>query len=312
MNIYEFVDVEKRYKDNVAVKDISFQISEGSIVGFVGKNGSGKTTILRMMGNLLIPSSGKIYFKGKDFNENSSDLLQKIGIFLDPERSLYWRLTGIENLQRVMQLKDVSLPEGMKQIENFLEKAGMKKAIKQAVRTYSKGMKAKILLAACFIGSPEVLLLDEPFEGLDFQSKKIVMDYLKAYKKAGGTIIMTAHNLVDIQTLCDKVFWFAQGRLLMEGAPEKLVNYIAGEGVIRIISNQIENIVESVSKADFSFPKQIIEEDSLYILSEHLGEDFIRLKECIDASQSSIELHVKGLEDLYFFHERTDMYEKTI
>lgn len=67
MNVYEFVDVEKRYKDNVAVKDISFQISEGSIVGFVGKNGSGKTTILRMMGNLLIPSSGKIYFKGKDF-----------------------------------------------------------------------------------------------------------------------------------------------------------------------------------------------------------------------------------------------------
>lgn len=252
---YEFRKVYKHFNNEVILNNISFSIKAGSIVGLIGRNGSGKSTTLNLMANLLLPDKGETYFKQNIIKSDDNYLLDNISIFLDPERSLYWRLTGLENLERIIKLKDLDYQEERTKIDCLLQKLNMYEAKDKYVKDYSKGMKTKILLISCFIVDPSALLLDEPFAGLDYESQNEIMNLFKTYTKDGGTIIITEHNMIALENICDELYWFEKGNIILKGSKEELLKTISGEGVLKVFCKNREAFKNGIDNLNLNINK---------------------------------------------------------
>lgn len=301
---FDFRNISKFYGSKCVLDDITITIPVGANFCFIGKNGSGKTTALKLCANLLLPDKGKMYFKGRCIGNDDISMQSRIGAFINPERSLYWRLTGWENVERTIFLKDGDYNEKIKQAKDLFLLFDLEKDKKKLVGLYSKGMKAKLLLINALIGDPDVLLLDEPFEGLDLPTRRKVIDILKILNKRGKTIIMTAHNLVEMQNFTSDVCWFDQGKVAFMGSPEKLIATIPGQGVIEIYSQRLELFEAIVSGMGSKIISCDKEEDVLRILTHDLTGTFNDFKKNIDSAYERLELHVKGIEDVYTFYKK--------
>lgn len=304
MSLYKFEKVSKLFNSEKVLDDISLEINKGSVVGLIGRNGSGKTTTLKIMANLLIADEGNVYYNNRRITSDDNYLLSDISVFFDPERSLYWRLTGIENLKRILLLKHLKYNNEREKIEYLLKELNMFESKDDYVMNYSKGMKTKILLIACFLGSPKAILLDEPFTGLDYESKNKVIKLFTDYSKKGGTIILTEHSLVDLQRICTKMFWYEKGVIIFRGKPDEILQSIEGEGVIEVVCKDYNMFIEGINSLllkDISIKQK---DEKLYILSNNVVHDFELIKNQCDDYYFSLELHLKGFEDLYIFDKR--------
>ena len=165
--MYRFENVSVYFNDKKVLNNVSFNIKTGDVVGLIGKNGSGKTTSLKLMANLLIAEKGNVYYNDRLIKCDDTDMLSETSVFLDPERSLYWRLSAIENLKRMAVLKHLDYKKEKERIDFLLKELQIYENKDEYIMNYSKGMKTKILLISCLIGNPKVILLDEPFAGLD-------------------------------------------------------------------------------------------------------------------------------------------------
>ncbi len=304
MSLYKFENVSKLFTGKKVLDNISLEIDKGSVVGLIGRNGSGKTTTLKIMANLLIADEGYVYFNDRRVISDDNNLLSDISVFFDPERSLYWRLTGIENLKRILLLKHLKYNNEKEKIENLLKELDIFKNKDDYVMNYSKGMKTKILLIACFLGSPKVILLDEPFTGLDYESKNKVIKLFTDYSKKGGSIILTEHSLADLQRICTKMLWYEKGTIIFSGKPDEILQNIEGEGVIEVVCKDYNMLIErlnSLQVRDLGIKRK---DDKLYILSNNVVHDFELIQNQCDDYFFSLELHLKGFEDLYIFDKR--------
>ncbi|MDP2216957.1 MAG: ABC transporter ATP-binding protein [Methanolobus sp.] len=214
-NIIEVEGLRKEYGDFVAVEDLSFSISKGEIFGIVGPNGAGKTTTLKMLSGLVRPSRGTITMKGLDIGRDAVKIKSFLG-FLPEESPLYEGMEVDDYLMFFAELYGVEKNVARKRINDLLFDLSLN-ADGKKIGDLSKGMKRKVAIARSLINDPDVLIYDEPSSGLDPMTSRYITDYVRSLKGAGKTIIFSAHNLYQVESLCDNILIMKNGRLITLG-----------------------------------------------------------------------------------------------
>ncbi|MEK5486313.1 MULTISPECIES: ABC transporter ATP-binding protein [Lysinibacillus] len=201
MSLIEVRNVKKSYKGLTIFQDIDLTIEKGKIYGIVGPNGSGKSVLFKLICGFVRPDHGEIVIRGEYLHKDIT-FPKNFGVIIDRPGYL-GNKTGFENLKSLAMIQNKIDDE---QIIKTMELVGLQPTAEQKVRKYSLGMKQKLALAQAFMENQEVLILDEPFNALDFESVENLRSLLLNYNKEGKTIIMTSHNQEDIDLLCDEVY----------------------------------------------------------------------------------------------------------
>lgn len=201
MSLIELRNVSKSFKGLSLFENLSVSFEKGKIYGIVGHNGSGKSVLFKMMCGFIFPDQGSVIVNGEELGKNKR-FPKNFGIIIDKPGYLGDK-TGFENLRYLADIQNKISDEKIKEI---LEKVGLGHTIMQKVKNYSLGMKQKLAIAQAIMEDQEILLLDEPFNGLDVDSVENIRDLLKSLNKQGKTIFLTSHNNEDIDILCDHVF----------------------------------------------------------------------------------------------------------
>jgi len=209
----QLMDVTKRYDDTIAVENLNLQIDHGEIVGLLGHNGAGKSTTLKMIAGLVEPSSGHIQVMGHDMQKENIEVKQQTG-YLPEESSLYEAMTARQYLLFFSELYQMPRQKALARIDQLLDSLGLVEKNK-LTGEFSKGMKRKTAIARALLHDPELLILDEPSSGLDPLTSFFIINYLKTLKREGKTIVLSAHNLFHMESICDRVGIIKNGKLLI-------------------------------------------------------------------------------------------------
>jgi ABC-2 type transport system ATP-binding protein len=213
--------VTKRFGDKVAVSNLSLSVAPGAFVGLLGRNGAGKSTTLKMLTGLLEPTSGTIRLLDRDFQGAALDIKRRIGV-MPEDMALLEMLTGPQYLRfvgRMYGLADGVIDERRKEL---FDKLDLTPGPRTMIADYSFGMKKKVALSAALLHGPEVLFLDEPFEGIDPVTSRTIKDILGALRRRGTTILLTSHILEIVEKLCEEIAILEKGELLGFGTLEEL------------------------------------------------------------------------------------------
>jgi ABC-2 type transport system ATP-binding protein len=227
MNAIEVNNLTKHFNDFIAVNRLDFEVKNGEIFGFLGPNGAGKTTTVRMLTGIIKPSFGKVSIMGLDIRRDPIKAKQIMGVV--PELSnAYTDLTAWNNLQFMAELYGVAGKDARQRAEELLGKFDLYERKDHKVRTFSKGMKQKLVLAMSLMNDPEILFLDEPTSGLDVMSARLIKDMVLELNKEGKTIFLTTHYMEEANQLCSRVAIINHGKIAAIDAPEKLKMRIGG------------------------------------------------------------------------------------
>ena len=214
MNILEARNLKKYYATQKAVDDISFSIKEGQIFGLLGPNGAGKTTLLRMITGIFFPDEGEIVFNGRP-SDPSNDISQ-IG-YMPEERGLYKKMKIGEQALYLAQLKGLSKGHAMELIKEWFTKLEMQSWWNKKVEDLSKGMSQKLQFVTTVLHQPKLIILDEPFSGLDPVNSNIIKDEIFGLAKKGATIIFSTHRMEQVEEICDHIVLVNKGKKILDG-----------------------------------------------------------------------------------------------
>ena len=211
-----------------AVKELSFSIRPGEIVGFIGPNGAGKSTTIKMMSGILTPTAGQILINGRDIQKNRKEVVRDIGVIFGQRSQLNWDLRLGESFELLRHIYQIDKEEYQKNLDTLDEILGIKELLDKPVRQMSLGQRVKGDLVAAMLHNPKVLFLDEPTIGLDITSKYALRKFIKEInEKQKTTIILTTHDLGDIEQLCDRLIIINHGQLMEDGNLSEIINRIA-------------------------------------------------------------------------------------
>jgi ABC-2 type transport system ATP-binding protein len=213
-NILELHNLRKYYATQKAVDDISFSINQGSIFGLLGPNGAGKTTLLRMITGIFFPDSGQIQFDGKQFDP-VNDII-KIG-YMPEERGLYKKMKIGDQALYLAQLKGLSRSEAMEKIKFWFKRLEMETWWNKKVEDLSKGMGQKLQFVITVLHEPKLIILDEPFSGLDPLNASLIKDEIYGLAQRGSTIIFSTHRMEQVEEICDHIVLMNLGRKILDG-----------------------------------------------------------------------------------------------
>ena len=219
MILLELQNLKKYYAAHKAVDDISFSIPEGSIFGLLGPNGAGKTTLLRMITGILYPDDGNILFENKKFNP--IDDIPKIG-YMPEERGLYKKMKIGEQALYLAMLKGLNRKEAMKKIKEWFVKFEMQSWWNKKVDDLSKGMSQKLQFVTTVLHEPKLLILDEPFSGLDPVNSNLIKDEIFKLAQNGTTIIFSTHRMEQVEEICDKIVLVNKGKKILDGSLKQI------------------------------------------------------------------------------------------
>lgn len=218
----------RTYRNIEAVKDVSFQIQPGEVVGFLGPNGAGKTTTLKMLTGLIHPSSGRVEVAGHVPFQRKEAFLQKITLVMGQKQQLLWDLPAADSLRINGVVYGIPEQECRERIGQLTEMLSLQGKLNQPVRKLSLGERMKAELMAALLHNPDVLFLDEPTLGLDVNGQASVREFLREYnQRTGATILLTSHYMADITALCDRVILIYAGQLIYDGSLDGLVERFA-------------------------------------------------------------------------------------
>lgn len=218
----EVHDLVKAFGAKKAVNGLSMNVNEGEIFGLIGPNGAGKTTTLRIIATLLKPTSGTVKVFGYDV-VSEADNVRRLISYLPEESGAYNNLSGIEYLRFMASFYARSRDEVGSIVEEGARISGLKERLNDRIKTYSKGMKRRLLVARTLMTRPRLAILDEPTSGLDVFYAHYVRDVIKDYaRRHGVTVLLSSHNMLEVQYLCGRVALINSGRIVEEGAPEEL------------------------------------------------------------------------------------------
>jgi ABC-2 type transport system ATP-binding protein len=216
MNIIELTNVSKVFGTVVAVNKLSLEVPKGSIYGFIGPNGSGKTTTIRMIMKIMYPDAGQLLINGQDTN---LERLKNVG-YLPEDRGLYKKMKIGELLYFLGELNEgTDLP---RQIDYWLDRLELKEYKDKKVETLSKGMRQKLQFIATILHKPELIILDEPFGGLDPVNADMMKDIILELQQKGATIIFSTHDMAMAEKMCDYIFMIYQGKKVLDGTLEHI------------------------------------------------------------------------------------------
>lgn len=214
MNLLELENLKKFYATHKAVDDISFSIPEGSIFGLLGPNGAGKTTLLRMITGIIYPDDGTILFDGRKFRPLAD--ISKIG-YMPEERGLYKKMKIGEQALYLARLKGMSRKEALKRIREWFVKFEMESWWNKKVSDLSKGMSQKLQFVTTVLHQPKLLILDEPFSGLDPVNSNLIKQEIFNLSKQGTTILFSTHRMEQVEEICNKIVLVNQGKKILDG-----------------------------------------------------------------------------------------------
>ncbi|MCM8557382.1 ABC transporter ATP-binding protein [Sphingomicrobium sediminis] len=223
MSLLSMHDVRKTFGEIVAVDDLSFEVRPGEIFGFLGGNGAGKTTSMRMILDIIRPTSGRIeVLGGKPGPEQGN----RIG-FLPEERGLYPKMTAIETIIFFGRMKGMTTGDAKREGMALLERFELADRAKSAIADMSKGMAQKVQLATSIVNSPELLILDEPFSGLDPVNQQLLEDEIVRAQKNGAAVMFSTHVMQHVERLCDRMLVLKKGKKRFEGTPDEARELLA-------------------------------------------------------------------------------------
>jgi ABC-2 type transport system ATP-binding protein len=217
-----------------AVDGVDLDIRRGEIFGLLGPNGAGKSTTIRMLCTLLEPTSGTARVNGFDVVKQANEVRRNLGTLLAGERSIYWKLTGRENLEYFAALYHIPAAVTKKRVDELLERMELKERANELVEKYSTGMRQRIAIAKALLARPPILLLDEPTLGLDPQAARNLRELIATLKAEGHTILLTTHYMEEADQLSDRIGIIDAGKVIALDAPEGLKRRIDQKEIIRL------------------------------------------------------------------------------
>ncbi|HUR53776.1 MAG TPA: ATP-binding cassette domain-containing protein, partial [Gemmataceae bacterium] len=227
MPAVEIQEVTKTFGPHIAVNDLSLSVPEGTIYGFIGPNGSGKTTTLRMIMRILLPDAGHVRVLGEETWKAASDRVA----YLPEERGLYKKMTVADVLRFYAELK--GFRDCRPAIAGWLDRMGLADWADKPVETLSKGMSQKVQFIATVVARPQLVLLDEPFSGLDPVNADVLRDAILGLKKDGATVIFSTHDMSVAERMCDFIFMIYKGRKVLDGTLDA-IHAQYGEDTLRV------------------------------------------------------------------------------
>lgn len=223
--ILQLTDISKNYKDIQAVDKVNLCVRQGEIFGFLGPNGPGKTTTIGMILGLIHPSDGKVEVFGKEVKPNQTQALKRVRSLVGAPGLIPY-LSGRENLNLLVRFSPVV---NHRQIQEIIEQVGLDKAADRPYKSYSTGMKQRLGLAAALINNPQLLILDEPTNGLDPAGMKQMRELIRTEADSGVTVFLSSHLLHEVEQLCDRVAILNQGRVIALDSVQALLNRYTGK-----------------------------------------------------------------------------------
>lgn len=277
MRVIEVQNLTKRYGQFVAVDNISFSVSCGEVFGFLGPNGVGKTSTIRVLIGLSRATGGNCRILGEEMTPDNKLIRKRIGVVFE-EPNLYGRLSGPQNLQFFATL--YGAPK--QRITDLLDEFQLSEAGNKPVANYSKGMKQRLLICRALLGAPDLLILDEPTSGLDLASVELIRGHIRSFAEQGKTVFMSTHSLEEADELCGRVAFMNHGKIIVEGDPANLkLRY--GQDYVQI------DVIPVVPLADFRSVAEVLrpiktDQDgkvisiSLGLAKDTLGHDIDQLR----------------------------------
>lgn len=288
-------NLSKHFKEVKAVDDLSFCVKEGEIHGFLGQNGAGKSTTIRMLLTLIEPTAGTIEIFGMDLQKNRQQILAKVGAIIE-RPDLYKYLTALENLRIFAKMSRAKIPE--KKLIDELEMVGLAERSNSKVKTYSDGMKQRLGIATALIHDPSLIILDEPTNGLDPQGIADVRNLiLNLSKNRGKTVFVSSHLLSEIELIADSMLIIDKGKKMAEGKVSKLF-----DPADTIVELQTLNDKDSFEKLQHSAWQQYLINDSDRSITFRLHRNQIPelTKELVRMNIEIVSLYSKhSLEDYF-------------
>jgi len=228
----------KKFKDTIAVDDVSLVLRQGESVGLLGPNGAGKSTAIAMISTLMKPSSGDVRLNGKSVLKKPGEMRRVLGVV--PQKiALYEELSAYENLKFFGRLYGLSGKKLEQRIDYVLELVGLADRKKELVKNYSGGMQRRVNLAAAMMHEPEVLIMDEPTVGIDPQSRNHLLETIrKLNQDEGMTVLYTSHYMEEVEKLCDRVYIMDHGKVIAEGTKEELKAILSDQETVMIDFDQ--------------------------------------------------------------------------
>lgn len=274
-NIISMKNVKKSFKEKQAIKNISLEIKEGEIFGFLGPSGAGKTTTIKILTSQLIPTSGEAKLFGKDIYSSKRDIFRNIGILSD-NSGIYERLTVRDNLTLFADINGVS----HENIHEALKKVGLSEYEKLQAKKLSKGMKQRLMLARAVMHKPKLLFLDEPTSSLDPGNANEIHRLLKTLNNEGTTIFLTTHNMEEADKLCNRVAFINDGEIVEMDNPQNLKLKYAKDDIKVILKQDRKEIIVKNSKDTADRVKLWMEQGellSIHSMEPNLEEIFLKL-----------------------------------
>jgi ABC-2 type transport system ATP-binding protein len=220
MNILSLRNVVKRYHNHTAVDDVSFEVPKGTIFGLLGPNGAGKTSLIRIITTITGADSGQVFLDGEALNTLHPN---QIG-YMPEERGLYKKMEVGEQLMYLAQLKGLSSTEARKKIKFWMEKFDIISWWNKKIQDLSKGMQQKVQFIATIVHDPKLIILDEPFSGLDPINTNLIKDEIYQLKENGASILFSTHRMEQVEELCDRIVLINKGKIILEGPVDQIKN----------------------------------------------------------------------------------------
>ena len=265
MKVLECYNLKKQVKNKIIVQDISFSVNKGDIVGLLGPNGAGKTTIIKLILGLIKISEGSIFINGYNIEKDFVKAIDKVGAIVESP-DLYMYLSGYDNLKiTANNYKNISK-------DRILEVAkivGLDNRIKDKVSTYSLGMRQRLGIAEAIINNPELLILDEPTNGLDIEGTIEMRNLIKSLSNQGIAILISSHNLTEIDNLCNRIIAIKNGKMVTDETIDKF-KQISNESSYIFELNNIDNLDKILQ--NYKFEKIDKNKIRVYISKENVSE----------------------------------------
>ena len=288
--------IKPKYKEFTAVNKINFNIEEGELVGYIGENGAGKSTTIKMLTGLLTPTSGEVIVNGLIPNEKRIENNKNIGAVFGQKTQLWWDLPVIESFRLIKQMYKISEGEYRKNKKMFTEILDLGDLLEKQVKNLSLGQKMRCEIAATFLHNPKIVYLDEPTIGLDVLVKENIRKFIKDInREKHTTVILTTHDLKDIEDVCDRIILLDKGNIIYDGEKQKFKDtygkYVTAEFVTKNKTCSISDILHLDSI-------QILEESNsnLKLRFNHDKTTIIKIVDEISKYCNIIDIHMKEAE----------------
>jgi len=301
MNVIEAKNLVKKYKNTLAVAGVSFTVETGEILGVLGPNGVGKTTLLSLVSTLFKPDQGEIYFKGENIVQKPKAIRPYLG-FVPQDIALYETLRVKDNLYFWGGIYGVKHSEIKNRMCEVLEIVGLNLQMNHSVGNLSGGMKRRLNIAAALMHKPQILIMDEPTVGIDTESREYITSALKNLKREGMSVIYTSHYIDEAEFLCDKIMVMNKGKASVWGTIDELRNMVGLKDKIRIRVNPDIN-EEKLKKIPFMVQNNAQCIDGVLEIPADQGKtEIIEVLKSLEASAIKLdEVYIEkpGLERIY-------------